>query len=398
MSEPYGQPAWGQQPPPQGPQQPAWGPQQPSWGPQQPSWGPHQTPQQVPQPGWGAPPAAWGPPPRRSRRGLWWALGALLVAVAVGAAVTVFLLSRPLDPPAEVQATAGEDGVAISWRAAEDAVEYEVHRGDEPLGTTVETTYVDTEAPGGTEYRYTVVALAEDGDRSEPVGSGAVVTPLDDLTEFGASSVDADVSLEWEPVTGADRYEITRSGTLLDDTVTDSPYLDEDVPAGEHRYELTAVDEDGEGSRTSIDLTFSARGPWQQASEIARTFPELVPVEPGGSAWQGSTCDRGTPVGQESVVTCAYPNGIQLRVLQFPDRGARDAEVGGARASGGPVTTWAYGEGAPEGDLVLSPPGPATWRYITFHDPDLELFVLRVDWDGHSQEELDAVWFAEAPF
>ena len=406
MSEPYGQPAWGQ---------PGWQPQQqPSWGAQQPSWAvpqetpqqashqaPYQPPQQEQQPSWGAPPPAWGPPPpppRRSRKGLWWALGVALVAVAVAVGVTVFLMTRPVDPPTDVQATAGDDGVAISWSAAEDAVEYEVLRGDEPIGTTAETAYVDTEAPGGTEFRYTVVALADGGDRSDPVESGAVVTPLDALTEFGASSVGADVSLEWETVTGADRYEITRDGSLLDDAVTDSPYLDEDVPLGDHVYEVTAVDDDGEGSRTSIDLTFFARGPWQQAYEIALAFPELVPAEPGGSAWQGSTCDHGTPTGEGTVVACTYPNGLRLQVIQFPDVAARDAEVGSARAFGGPVTTWSYGEGPPEGDLVLAPPGPATWRYITFYDADLQLFVFRVDWDGHSQEELDAVWFAEAPF
>ncbi len=405
MSEPYslpagGQPGWQQQPQPPHQQQP-----QPSWGGQQPAWAPQPAPQQTPQqggsPGWGAPQPAWGPqppPPRRSRTALWWTLGAALVAVLVGVGVTVYLQTRPVDPPADVQATTGEDGIAVSWTAAEDAVEYEVHRGEDFLGTTTETSYVDGEALGGTEYRYAVIALDDDGDRSDRVDSDVVVTPLDALTEFGASSVDADVELDWEPVTGADRYEITRDGTLLDDAVTDSPYRDEDVPLGEHLYELTAVDEDGAGSRTSIDLTFFTRGPWLQAYEIAQTFPELVPTEPGGTAWQDSTCDRGTPSGSEAVVTCAYPNGLQLRLIQFPDAAARDAELGGARAFGGPVTTWSYTEGVPEGDLVLSPPGPTTWRYITFYDGALELFVMRVDWDGHSQDELDAVWFAEAPF
>ncbi|MGY1770127.1 fibronectin type III domain-containing protein [Blastococcus sp. SYSU D00813] len=396
MSDPYGQPAWGPQP--------GWGPQQPSQPqqpqhPQQPAWGP----QQPQQPAWGTPPPpAWsppaGPPPRRSRKGLWWALGVALVAVLVAAGVTVFLLTRPVDPPTGVAAANAEEGVTVSWEGVEGAAEYEVHRGDELLGTTGETSYVDTEAPGGTEHRYAVTALDDDGDRSDRVEADPVVTPLDPLTEFGASSEGADVYLDWEPVTGADRYEITRDGTLLDDAVTESPYLDEDVPLGDHTYELTAVDEDGEGSTSSIDLDFFTRGPWLEAYEIASAFPDLVAAEPGGTGWQDSTCERGTPAGQEAVVTCTYPNGIQLRVLQYADTGQRDAEVGAARGFGGPVTTWSYGDGAAEGDLVLSPPGPATWRYITFYDPDLELFVLRVDWDGHSQEELDTVWFADAPF
>ncbi|SEO99747.1 fibronectin type III domain-containing protein [Trujillonella endophytica] len=400
MSDPYGQPAWGPQPGWQ--PQPAWGPQpqppaqqQPTQPPPQPGWG---TPQDSGHPGWATPNAGWNPPPRRSRTALWWSLGIALLAVLVAAGVTVFLLTRPVEPPTGVAAANADAGVTVTWEAAEDADRYEVHRGDDLLGTTAETTYVDAQAPGGTEVRYAVTALDDDGDRSDRVESDAVVTPLDALTEISASTTEDDVDLEWEAVTGADRYEVTRDGTLLADDLTGSPYRDEDVPLGDHDYELTAVDEDGDGSQTSIDVSAFSPGPWMDAHEIALAFPELVPAEPGGTSWQDSTCDEGTPTNGAAVVACAYPNGLRLTVLQFPDTAARDVEVGAARAFGGPATTWSYGDGPAEGDLVLSPAGPATWRYITFYDGELSSYVLRVDWDGHSQEELDAVWFAEAPF
>ncbi|MGY1740565.1 MULTISPECIES: hypothetical protein [unclassified Blastococcus] len=410
MSDPHGRPAWGPPPawspqsPPQAPPPRAWSPEPPAWSAQPPTgspqpaaWSPRQpawTPQQPP----AGPAPAGGGGGRQARTRLWWALGAALLAVVVAAAVTVFLLTRQVDAPTAVQAAVADDAVAVTWRPADGATEYEVRRGDEILGTTAETTYLDTDAPGGTEQRYAVTALDDDGDRSESVETGPVVTPLDPLTDFGATSDGTDVVLDWTPVAGADRYEITRDGTLLDDALLESPYVDRDVPLGDHAYGLTAVDEDGAGSRTSIDLTFFARGPWQEAYEIGEAFPDLVGTRPGSVAWQDASCDRDTPDGELAVVSCAYPNGIRLRVLQYADAAARDAEVDGARGLGGPQTTWSYGDGPAEGDLVLSPPGPATWRYVTFYDGDLELFVLRVDWDGHSHEELDAAWFADAPF
>ena len=395
MSESYGQPGWGQQQPGwQPPQSSSWG-QQPPAGAQQPG----SPPQDAGQPGWATPGSEWNPPvTRRSRKGLWWSLGITAVVVLVAAGVTVFLLTRPVKPPTGVEAANTDDGVTVTWEAAEDVDRYEVHRGDELLGTTAETTYVDDEAPGGTEFRYAVTALDDDGDRSDRVESDPVVTPLDSVREFGAGTTGDDVSLDWEPVTGADRYEITRDGTLLADDVTESPYLDEDVPLGDHEYELTAIDEDGEGSRSSIDLSIFTRGPWLEAYEIALAFPDLVPAEPGGTAWQNSTCDQGRPPAGAVAVDCAYPNGLQLRVLQFSDTASLDAEIGAARAAGGQVVTWSYGNGPAEGDVVFSPPGPATWRYITFYGDGLELFVLRVEWNGHSQEEIEDAWFADAPF
>jgi hypothetical protein len=245
---------------------------------------------------------------------------------------------------------------------------------------------------------YAVTALDGDGERSDRVRSGPVVTPLDPLTDFTAVGDGGDVVLDWAPVTGADRYELARNGRLLDDALTGSPARDGDVPLGDHRYELTAVDEDGAGSETSIDLLFSARGPWLEASEIAQAFPDLVATRPGDSGWQDSTCDRSAPGGAQMAIACSYPSGLRLQVLQYSGTGDRDGEVGAARAAGGPQTTWSYAGGPAQGDLVLSPPGRATWRYVTFYDVDLELFVLRLDWDGHSQQELDTVWFTDAPF
>ncbi|MGY1811350.1 hypothetical protein [Blastococcus sp. SYSU D00820] len=392
MSDPYGgQPGWGP-----GQQQPGWGQQQQ----QQPAWGQQQ------QPSWGGQPQqAWGPqygatpPAGRSRKGLWWSLGALLLVLVVGAGVTVFLLTREVDPPTGVAAALDGESVVVSWQAVEGATEYDVFRGDEQLGSTAETSYVDTEAPGGTELRYSVVTV-EDGDRSTEVETDPVVTPVDPPTGFGAAAAGTDVELAWDEVTGADRYEVSRNGELLADDVTGTSYVDEEVPLGDHEYLLTAVDEDGEGSTSETSLSFFAQGPWQEAYQIGENFSELVGSEPGAPAWNGATCSPSTSGDTAALVTCDYPNGIYVEVLQFTDATQRDANTAAISAGADPGLsgTWSYGDGPAEGDLFVSPPTGLAWRYLTFYGGGLELFAVYAAWEGHSGDELRDAWFVNAPF
>src|SRR4051812_46978169 len=153
-SAPLGQPSW-QQPA----QTPAWQTQGAPPVPRQPGPPPYE---QRPGPPVGPPPGSgpfYGAPPKPSRKGLWWSLGALVVVLLVGAGVLVFVfVLGGVDAPTGVNAASQEGGVAVTWRAVDGATSYEVFRDDTSVGTTNETTLVDSEAPGGTEITYTVVA------------------------------------------------------------------------------------------------------------------------------------------------------------------------------------------------------------------------------------------------
>lgn len=411
MGRPHGeQPGWGQgqpspwAPPPQG----GWGPpQQPAgqaWpAPPVTDWArpPVEPPVWVPpvQPPPVQPPPVWqSAPPKPPRRRLWWVLGAAALALVVAAGVVVFLLVRGVGEPGEVIATVADDGVEVSWLAARSADSYEVFRGDELLIETTGTSWLDSDAPGGTEHHYSVVALGEDGDRSEPVDAPAVTAPLD-APALTAFAEDTYVILEWDPVTGADRYELERDGEVIDDDLVEGPYRDAGMSAGDHEYVLTAFDDDGEGGSADASASVFTQGPWQDAYEIALAFPELVSAEPGGQGWEGSTCNVSSGAGVAQLVVCEYPNGIYVEVLQFADTAQQDAKVEEYRAAGEPGSrTWASGDGADDGGLFINPAGNSVpWMFLTFWDTDLELFAVYADWEGHSYQELQDTWFASAP-
>jgi hypothetical protein len=323
-----------------------------------------------------------------------------VVALLVAGGVLFFVLTGGIDAPTGVTATVQPDGVAVSWTAVDGASSYEVFRGDTSVGTTDQTTFLDTEAPGGTEVSYTVVAIDQDGDRSDASAAGpAVITPVD--APQPAATVDgAAVTLTWEPVTGAETYTVTRDGESLAADLTETTYRDAEPPVGDHAYEVTAVDADGEGSSASGSVQVFSPGPWEEANEIATAFPDLVGDSPGSDAWNGATCSTGTPDGEQAVISCDYANGIHMTVSQYTDTGQRDARA--AELSGAPgvqTGTWSYGSGAAQGDLWVSAPDAATaWRYVTFYESGRELFAIYAEWPAHTQDQLRDEWFAGAPF
>jgi hypothetical protein len=422
MSTPHGQqPAWGQDParqnPPwQGPSPSApspWAPQpQADWpAPPPTAWAPQPAPATPWTPPGAAPPSpspqpppSWAPPApppaaSRSRRGLWWGLGSAALALVVVGSL-LFVLTRGVGTPEDVAAQVRDDAIELSWSAARAAETYEIYRGDDLLGTTTQTTYRDDQAPGGTEHRYAVVAVDADGARSDRVSAGAVLAPVDAPDTLTVATDSTGVIVEWDAVTGAERYELSRDGDLLADDLTEGQYRDPDVGVGDHEYLLTAVDEDGAGSTASSTAQIFTRGPWQDAYAIGLAFPDLVSGAPGGQGWAGSTCDVGSGPGVVSLISCQYPTGIYVQVLQFPDTPAQDAKVEEVRAVAEPGgRTWAGGStSADSGGLFLNRADSTTaWMFLTFWDTDLDLFAVYAEWSGHTGPELQAAWFADAP-
>src|SRR4051812_19814909 len=305
-------PAWGG---PAAPGQPSW--QQPG---QAPAWqtpGPPPLPRQPGPPPFeqysgppvGPPPGAgpfYGTPPKQSRKGLWWAIGSLVVVLLVGAGVLVFVLLGGLDAPTGVSAAAQDDGVAVSWKAVDGATSYEVFRNGDSVGTTGETTFVDAQPPGGTEITYTVVAANGDGDKSEAGTAAAVVTAVDVPTSLTATVDGADVQLTWEAVTGAETYTVTVNGSPLTDGLTEPAYTHQAAPMGDATYEVTAVDVDGAGSTATATVDVFAPGPWGDAYQIAQALPDLVGDGPGGDAWDGATCASAPDEYSASHIHCDY--------------------------------------------------------------------------------------------
>jgi actin-like ATPase involved in cell morphogenesis len=349
-------------------------------------------------------------PTTGSRRRLRWAV-ALIVAVLVTGVLVLVLtpgpgLTRGLPSPSDVEAAPEFNGdVALTWRPASGADQYEVYRDDQMLGTTDETSYVDREAGTGSEYRYSVVAVAGD-ERSAGASAAPLVTPVAPPDSLKATPEGTDVLVEWEPVAGAERYELARNGQVLTDDLTVQSYRDEDVPLGDHSYEVTAVDEDSDGNTASKSVGVFAQGRWQEAYRIAQRFPGLVSEEPGGRSAAGSVCRSVVPNPQTTVdvmVACLHDNGIRVEVWQFENAERRDTRLSEiAQLSSQPTTSWGYdADGPPQGDFYWGPSGDPRWLVVTFtsgESGNRVLFCVYAEWPNHTAQELYDAWVVDFPW
>ncbi|MGY1811349.1 fibronectin type III domain-containing protein [Blastococcus sp. SYSU D00820] len=391
MSDAHGQwrpegPAGGTPPPPL-----QWSPAPPTWVPEPPT-----IRRVLPDPQWQPPAPA---PARRSRRSLWWTLGALLLAAAVAAGVFVVLTTRGLAEPGGLTATPEDGGVRLTWEAVDGALRYEVYRGERLITETESTEYLDEQAPPASEQTYAVRAVGDDDERSARAVADPVTTPLGRLVGLEATLQGADVLLTWAALEGAESYEVRRDDELLAEGLTEPRYTDQVPPLGEHGYEVTAVDEDGGAGSSSSVAAIQTPGPWLDDWRIAAAFPDLVPEEPGGTAPDGAVCTSGVPQGAARLVVCDRPDGLHLEIAQFADGAQQDAAVERVRDVAEPGNrTWLSASGDEEGGLFLSrPDSPAPWLFLTFWDGGYELFAVQATWPGHTLEELQTRWLAQAP-
>ena len=133
----------------------------------------------------------------------------------------VVALSLPLPPPtaapAEITATAGDGRVALAWSAVEGATGYRIFRSTTgvwdlpPFKTVSGTVYTNTGLSNGTPYAYRVAAYTDGG--AGPLSAVASATPMAAPAGVTAVRGDRQVTLAWQPATGALSYTIYRSLT-----------------------------------------------------------------------------------------------------------------------------------------------------------------------------------------
>ncbi|KAE8764160.1 hypothetical protein GB883_10290, partial [Georgenia thermotolerans] len=185
--------------------------------------------------------------------------------------------SVPPAAPADLTADATDDGVQLTWTVVEGAAGYAVYRSTsptvetegEPLNGTpvVGTNYLDTAVQAGGTYYYAVIALGEDGTRSEP-STTVEITLTEEPTGPGVpTGLDAQLvgdtaQLTWNPVAGATGYHVYRSTTepvAVDGEplngaapLTAAAYTDLTIAAGTtYFYVVVALDGDGVSSAPS---------------------------------------------------------------------------------------------------------------------------------------------------
>lgn len=191
-------------------------------------------------------------------------------------------------PPANIVVVARDSAASISWSQVSSASQYTLKRSLSSEGpyTTVtstlpytQTSYYDSGLTNGTTYYYTLASQAPDGtpgDDSAPV-MAKPTAPFASPAKVAATVSDSQVSLLWEPVSGAVHYTVKRSAIsggpyeTIAANVVPTEYTDGAAVNGmTYYYVVSAFD----GQMESMNSLQVAASP--------ATIPAGTPAAPGG--------------------------------------------------------------------------------------------------------------------
>jgi hypothetical protein len=201
--------------------------------------------------------------------------------------------------PINVSVNSADAEVTISWTAVTGASSYNVYRSTSQTGTytkvgvSLSSPYTDTVASVGTYY-YKVSVVGVDGVESAHSTPVAIaVTGPAVPTNVSANSADAEVTVSWTAVTGANSYNVYRSdsqtGTYTKvGASASSPYTDTVTAMGIYYYKASAVSVSGfesvhststaiavtmrESDVTSLSETLS----WLSANAVSSSYYTLL--------------------------------------------------------------------------------------------------------------------------
>jgi len=230
------------------------------------------------------------------------------------------LFGTPAPPaaPVSINATAGNDQVALSWTPSVGAVSYNVKRslvsgGPYGVVTTVTTTnYTDTGLTNGMTYYYVVTASNTSGESSNSPQTSATpnLEPPAAPTNLTANAGNQQVGLNWTAASGAVSYNLKRGTTsngpygTVASGLSATSYTDNTVVNGTtYYYVVTAVNGGGESSNSN------------QASATPSAAPVFViEINSGGGNAGPFVADTGFSGGQTASTTAA----IDLGGLSYP--------------------------------------------------------------------------------
>src|SRR3984957_14172329 len=169
--------------------------------------------------------------------------------------------------PANLQATAGNAQVALTWSASTGATSYHIKRStssgaETQIAAPTANTFIDTIAVNGTKYFYVVSAVNSVGESANSNEVSATPTAPATVpatpTGLAATPGNAQISLTWNASTGANSYHVKRSttsggpftSTLASPTAT--KYVDTTVINGTaYFFVVSAVNATGESANSS---------------------------------------------------------------------------------------------------------------------------------------------------
>jgi fibronectin type 3 domain-containing protein len=191
--------------------------------------------------------------------------------------------------PTNVTANVVDAKVTVSWDEASDASLYNVYRSDSQTGTytkigeSTSLSYTDTVSDVGTYY-YQVIAVSAGGfESTHSAPTLATASRPTAPTNVTTSVADAKVTVSWDEVSGANSYNVYRSGSQggTYDKVGDSAapsYIDTVSSVGTYYYRVSAVSADGFESAHSTPTLATATSPSAPINVTASAVDAKVTV------------------------------------------------------------------------------------------------------------------------
>ncbi|MBO8173607.1 MAG: VWA domain-containing protein [Bacillaceae bacterium] len=174
----------------------------------------------------------------------------------------VTTLPDPPATPVNVQAEESQTEVTLTWDEVVDATAYDVEVDGTVIENLTETTYLHQGLEPETEHTYRVRAKNRGGISAWSQAVTVVTlpyppeTPGNITTEITKNSV----LISWDPVEGADAYEIEVDGLIVDNGQQTSYYHEGLEPLSGHTYKIRAKNRGG-------------KSPWSEPLDIT-TYPE----------------------------------------------------------------------------------------------------------------------------
>ena len=164
----------------------------------------------------------------------------------------------PLAPTNLVATTISETAIGLTWAAGENALTYNVYRGETLVGNTAALLYIDENLQAGTEYCYTVKGVRGETESAEAsneacattdgVAPSAPVAP----TYLQAEAIDTQsIKLTWTAVGNATSYKVYQGDENIATTELPNYTVAGLEPDTEYCFTVTALNEVGESDKST---------------------------------------------------------------------------------------------------------------------------------------------------
>ena len=185
------------------------------------------------------------------------------------ASVSATVNNVPPEAPSNLSASVSGSTVSLTWDAVSDATSYKLYRNGSLIASPTTNSYTDTVSAEGT-YSYEVSSVDDAGESTSKANVSVIVNlPPEAPTNFTASVNQDSVNLTWDEVSDAtEGYKLYRNGSLIASPTTNS-YTDTGLADATYSYEVSSVDDAGEGAKASTSATVNNVPPEAPTNLIA---------------------------------------------------------------------------------------------------------------------------------